>query len=487
MLVMMQYRSGAYRADLACNSDEPAHAVSSLMVRDYLVQAPGSNPIAFARGFYAHYPKVAIGHWPPLFYCAEGAWMLLAGRNRVALLLLIALFGAALAASVFVEVSKRSGTVAALAAIAVLINSIRSQPTLWVVHPDMALALGIFWATIWCGRFMHTGERRSRSIFLVLFVVALLTHGRAAVLLLLPFALLPLRDRVRPRKWWPAGLALTILLFLPHLLGQSSDITLSTVLSWSAEYMGCLVFDAGWVALALVAVGTLRAFRKEADRSFWLAMAALPVCEFLFFCLEPTPFSERLLLPTLAAFAVLSGGGVQLLLERVERFGRLQRRALEMAFGVCAVASLGFSIIHTAPKPNLGYRLAVEQCLFCNHPVALVAGKAIQEGDLIAEEALQDPQRQHTVLRASKSLAHSTWSGKFYRQLFPSPEALEQFLDHSEVSLVVVEHSGTRPDVQQLRSAMMQQASEWVPQPAVLPGMDIFARAVAKPSPKTAP
>ena len=51
LLVAMQYRSGAFKADLAGDNDEPAHVTTSLMVRDYLVQGLPHNPLAFARDF----------------------------------------------------------------------------------------------------------------------------------------------------------------------------------------------------------------------------------------------------------------------------------------------------------------------------------------------------------------------------------------------------------------------------------------------------
>ena len=75
LLVAIQYRSGAFTADVAADNDEPAHAVTCLMVRDYIVQDFPHNPVTYARTYYAHYSKVGIGHWPPLFYCCEALWM----------------------------------------------------------------------------------------------------------------------------------------------------------------------------------------------------------------------------------------------------------------------------------------------------------------------------------------------------------------------------------------------------------------------------
>src|SRR5208283_5155063 len=91
LLAAGQFTSGAYRSDFSATSDEPAHVVSSLMVREYLAHHLFENPLRFAENYYVHFPKVAIGHWPPLFYCAEAIWTLVFGASRATLLLLILL------------------------------------------------------------------------------------------------------------------------------------------------------------------------------------------------------------------------------------------------------------------------------------------------------------------------------------------------------------------------------------------------------------
>ena len=47
--------------------DESAHYVNTLFIADWL-RAGLPAPMAFARDFYVHYPKLSIGHWPPGWY-----------------------------------------------------------------------------------------------------------------------------------------------------------------------------------------------------------------------------------------------------------------------------------------------------------------------------------------------------------------------------------------------------------------------------------
>jgi hypothetical protein len=66
-VVILQVLAGAYASGFGGYPDEPAHLVSSLMVRDFLAGLDFRHPWQFAQQYYFHYPKVAIGVWPPGF------------------------------------------------------------------------------------------------------------------------------------------------------------------------------------------------------------------------------------------------------------------------------------------------------------------------------------------------------------------------------------------------------------------------------------
>src|SRR5579862_7474197 len=71
-LAWVQSQVGATTSDLSMSADEAAHFVNSLLIRDYLLGAFGRNPMSFALDYYAHVPRVSIGHWPPLYYLVQG-------------------------------------------------------------------------------------------------------------------------------------------------------------------------------------------------------------------------------------------------------------------------------------------------------------------------------------------------------------------------------------------------------------------------------
>jgi len=473
LLLATQYLSGAFTADLALDWDEPAHAVSSLMVHDYMVQAFPHNPVHFAWDFYGHYSKVSIGHWPPLFYGVEGLWMLLAGRSQVALLLFITLCGAGLICSVFFEVRRGSSTAAALIGVAVLMSSRVFHVMLCGVRPDMLMALLVFWAAVHCGEYMRFGLRRNRSLFMAFTLGAGLTHGRAAVLLLLPFALLPLRSRIVKWKWLTAGAAVLLFMLLPPYLHQASPVSLSTLLPRARIFILSSIFLPGWpwnihardgVALAsgwpwavLAAIGTILAFRKGPQQQFWASMAGLVGCTLAFYLMVAVPLEYRFMLISTQAIAVLAGGGVYVLLQRAS----LNSRALRLAVSAAAIGWMTWAVAHVEPKLDWGYRRMIADGLLNGNTVIMIGADEANEGGLIVEASLSDPNRDHTVLRASKSMATSTWMGYFRHLYFSSSPEVLHFLDRANVSLILVQKDCLYPQVVQLHAAVVGDPADW--------------------------
>jgi hypothetical protein len=490
ILLAMQYASGAFTADLAMDPDEPAHAVSSLMVRDYLTQGIPHNPVTFAWNFYAHYPKVAIGHWPPLFYCLEAIWMLVAGRSQAALLLFVTLCGTAFMASIFFEVRRRGSTAAAVVSVAILLSTRIFHQMLCGVRPDILLALMVFWAAVYCGEYMRFGLRRDRNLFLVFLVAALLVHGRGGALVLLPFILLPLRPKVTKWKWIVAGAVAMALFLVPQYIhqappnniaafpGRARDFILSTVFltgwPWKSLLVDGISLAAGWPFALLAAFGLPLVFRKGPEQQFWTAMAGLFLCSLVFYIVVPVPLEYRFLLTAMQAVAVLAGGSVDVLLQSSLPY----RKPLRVALCGAVVAWTIFAAAHLEHKRDLGYRQLVANCLFCGNDVVLIAGDEVNEGGLIVEASLADPYRAHTVLRASKLLASSGWTGWNRRLKYKSSSEVLHSLDQEHVSLVLVQKNCFFYQVVQLRNALQQDTTDWrlVPGPSAIEGMEFYSR-----------
>lgn len=458
LMLAIQYRSGAYRADLDSDPDEPAHAVSSLMVHDYLTQALGKNPKTFAQAFYAHYPKVAIGHWPPLFYAAEAVWMLVAGRSRIALLLFIALCASALACCVYFQIQRRTSVAAAMLSVAILVHPAFFPEMLMTVHPDMLLALCVWGAALFCWQWMERSGMRNGISFVLCSAAALAVHGRGAIVLLLPFAMLPLRRNVLRWRWIVAAVVvLALFLVEPYYTRQTDPLSARRATEMAVIYAQQTVQTLSFGACALMLTGMVLAWRGRAEQAFWWAMAATVGCGFLLFLLLPVVWSDRYLLSTLAAAASLAALTAHRALQRLKRW----RQGAEAAVLVLATVILAWTVWGVDSKPDPGYRKLVASQIFRASPVVLIDGDGITEGGLVVEGCLADPHRQRTVLRGSKTLAYSSWTAEDFRPFYASGDEVQKFLDDNKVGLVVLQQNFERADATLLRTTLTEKSRRW--------------------------
>src|SRR5947209_3342133 len=146
--IAIQIAAGAYHADFSMTPDEPAHVVSSLLIRDYLTSGDLAHPWQFAKNYYLHYPKVAIIHWPPGFHASAAVWSLVFGRSRVGLISFQAALGAVLTAGIFFVVHRLYGRWIAVGSAVVFATTPIMQLTVAMVSPDLLLGTLAFAATL---------------------------------------------------------------------------------------------------------------------------------------------------------------------------------------------------------------------------------------------------------------------------------------------------------------------------------------------------
>ena len=95
--MLLQVLGGTWDGGWSLEEDEASHFLTGLMVRDYLAAHCPWPPIEFATRYHAHYPRIGLGHWPPLFYAVQGIWMLIFPAFRDSVLVLQAAIAAAVA------------------------------------------------------------------------------------------------------------------------------------------------------------------------------------------------------------------------------------------------------------------------------------------------------------------------------------------------------------------------------------------------------
>jgi Dolichyl-phosphate-mannose-protein mannosyltransferase len=436
---------GAFSSDLCAFEDEPAHVVTGLMVRDW-VRAGFPAPLAYAHDYYLHYPKVALGQWPPAFYVVQGLWMLLFGASTFSLIGLMGTLTAGVATLVFAALRRSTGAWAAAIGGLLFLALPSVQAYGAMVMTEAQLALLCTAALLSFGRYLDGGRARDALLFGLLAGCAALTKGNALALAGVPPLATLLTGRWdrwrRPALWGAAGLV--ILLAAPWYattLGISQG-------SWvggrepSGEYArAALTFYGrglralGGVALLVGAgLGAWRGLRSEGGRGVSAALIAWPPSLLLLHGVVPSSLDERhliLLAPALCILAVRGAVGL----------GRPGPRNAGLAAGLLVALVL----LERAELPRKEWHgftdIAVElqeEPIF-NGRAILVVSDVAGEGALVAAAALADdvgrPSRY--VLRASKALARSDWVGRGYSLRFEDAEALAAWFEFVPVAVIL--------------------------------------------------
>jgi hypothetical protein len=461
----LQILSGAYHADFDANDDEPAHVVSSLMLHDYLVSGKMAHPWEFATNFYIHYPKVAILHWPPLFYFCEAVWMFVTGRSRFGLLSFQAVLAATLVIGLFFWMRRDHGLWISFVSALVLATTPTMRDAATDVSPDLLLAVLVFWASAQYGLYATTMKSRHAWWTALLAVGALGTHGRAAVLFMVP-VITQLFVGVTKRRIAAAVAILLVYVFVPALIGQAYAYSPASALANSLRYLTRLGAALNWYVVALAVVGMAVGLRSGQTsgqpRAPVKAIIALVLSCFIFYSVVNVPFEEFFLVTSIPAMVVLAAAGAQALL--------CAASSSRLGSGIPATAlvllALGFAAWNVSRMPRksggMAQRIVGNDVPYRDaRKIWMVAGSTNFEGAVIAEVALRDLAQDHVILRASKMLARSTWSKAHYRMLFHDLPSVLNLLDRDHVGWVVSEEDGSAPHIRQLDAAVASIYPAW--------------------------
>jgi len=481
LTAILQWRSGAYSSDLATNSDEPAHVVSGLMVHDYAARLLNLtalslpvNPRAFAEAYYVHYPKVAIGHWPPSFYLIQAAWMLIVGRTKFALLLLM--LSTVAATAVFVRLQVRRITASEIAAVcATLIFLILpiTQLSLASVMPDAFLGLLTGAAIIATGRMLRR-EPYAWTMFWAIAIASVSIHARGGPVLMvawLAIAISGATARLKDRGLW-LGTALCTCLALPWLLfvHQATRVSLALIAAKIAAFPLHAAHAFGFLPAAMALLGVFVApYRKE---PFWVAVHGTVLANYIFFSVAIVPWADRYFVALLPACILLTSGAWHWLALQISARTGFSRAVVTGVLALCTTIPCvlrGFPLVHSC---NDEYEEAAKQVMAgdAKNTVFLIAGDSICEGAFVSAVALLDDPGRHIVLRSTKVLAKTDWSMSYYELLFRTPQEVAAFLATSPVSFVILQGGlPAMPHVALLRDAVRQTPSwiELTPSPNV--------------------
>lgn len=458
LTILLQNLGGAYRSEFGGHPDEPAHCVTGLMVRDYIATALGKHPLAFAEDYYDHYPKVALGNWPPMFYVMQAAWTLPLGADRFSLLTFMALLSTAVAWLLFRALRNEYAEWPALGAAALFLLLPLAQEHAASLMTEIPITLFVFLAALAFGRFLDRERPRDAVLFGLFAALGILTKGSALSLALaVPLAVWFARRfhlLARPAFWVPVPIVLVLAgPWTFKFREQAKAGWAFPEPCWEftskalAYYPAKLVLSVGATLFVLALIGVIAKAaamkRREPGAGKWAMAAALLLSVVLAHLVIPCGYEPRHLMPALPALVMFIVAGGEFLAGRLSARAWSPARARSLVWGLAAVAFLG-GTFRVCQKGTSGFLAVVERVRSVHSGAEsrlLISSDATGEGIFISEIALREKRPGSTVRRASKVLASSSWSGAGYQAKFERDEDLIAALEKDGIRVIVTDDS----------------------------------------------
>jgi hypothetical protein len=455
LILCFEWLNGAFHSDLGGDPDEAAHAVTALMLRDYMVDGLGQSPMNFARLYYEAFPRVALGHYPPLYYIVAAPWLLL-GASTSALFVLQALTLAGLATLTY-HLGRRllPKALAAAAGMGVIALPLALKLSLHVMS-DVLLALLCLWAAILWAWYLRMPSIRRALVWGCVAATAILTKGSGIGLCLLPPVATLLAGKWRlcmTAAWWCSALPVAVLAapWMLYSTGISKE-GMTQLSPWQyflqavPYHLKAIPAVFGWpftlLASAGIVGGLITGWRRNALLPETSSLTGMTFGMTAVLLLVPVGLSTRYML-TLAPAMLLAAAAA---LHWFPWRGNVALLGKALSIFACNLLLIPPGIL--LRKEVNGFHAAVARSGISTSGSSqqswLVASDPCGEGAVIAAAAFECPQRSGLLLRvyrASKELSSSDWMGRGYHTAFNTPKELLEHLDRLNITRVFLDQS----------------------------------------------
>jgi hypothetical protein len=456
LALVQQHVTHAASIGFGSYPDEPSHYLSGLMLRDYLVSGFKQSPFDYASVYYLHLPMIGIGHWPPVFYLAEAAWMFVFGYTRADTLIFIAAITALCSVTVCLATRDILGWPGALimGGIVQAIPAVRWSNSL--IMTDVFTGMVILWAALALGKFLNS-EKSSHAIqFGALASLALMTKPAAACLALvvLPAIVLVRKPRLlRNPALWSAALMVAAIsapwyLATWHLASYGSGTgSLMEGLRLAAAGSIAIVVRELNVILILFGVSVYLFFREPKRDGVRGVLILLPIASVVILAVARVGMEDRYFIPAILSMIVVSADGIGWLSGRLAKSVplRVWRNVL------IAGAFVLMYVVATTGKARLANgdddlgRMVSSILSEGEMPIMImvVGPTGSADGRIIATlaESMQMRPGNMLILRATKVLAKTNWNGTEYICRVSNPQEVVEELDEDGVSLLAIDAS----------------------------------------------
>ena len=482
LVLLLQWRNGAFTGEFGAYSDEAAHFVAGVMVQDYLREGLSRSPQQFAEEFYSRYPKVAVGYWPPAFYILQALWYWIFSPSRSSAMWLMACATALLAWLIASTLRNEFGLRAAVLAGALVVCWPVVQSVSASVMIEMPQAVVTTLALYLHGSYLEQPSNRRALAFGVTVALASLFKPLGGILLLMHVATVVIARAAKllraPHFWLPFIVVLCMAgpwyvwtfrtlqqspvdlpWFSSRIHAELANALLRQLASLSPSVFALLLFG--------MALSWSRWTYLGRGRGIWISAAALLLVFWLFELVVPASRSARHSTFVTAAIAWYVTAGLRDLAQsRIFQavHPRVGRTAIVLIVSLIAAAYLQRPV-DTGPR---GFQEVAaflsSQCQSSGwHPIVLVSSDEFGEGALVCQFLLSREACPWTVVRASKLLTKSDWMGINYELRYRDPEQIRDQLARLPIQWVVLdEREGRRyPHEVLLRGAIQRDPATW--------------------------
>lgn len=397
------------------NADAPRHALNGAFVLDALrATRSWHNPISYAAAYYARYPSLSIGFYPPLFYVAEAAVFAVLGVSHVAAQATVALFTLLLAGAAYRLARMILPRWPALGATLLLLGM--PEMALWArqVMLDVPAQAMLMLCVLCFARHLRRGKGRD------LWCAALALEAALYIKLSAGFIVVPLAAAlVAARGWqalldrrlWLAGVVMALLALpalwltwrfaavnLDNVAGQVAGPALFSVSRW-AFYLKVLPRQVGWLTVILAVPGSYflrRQARDGAGKWFAVLLAGWAGVGYLVFSgirVHETRHDLMLMFPV----ALAATAGI---------LGLLRDRLPKLAAPACVAFGAGTLLWSLAtPVPRIaGYAQIADRVASVAPPHAIVLLSVFRDGNFVFAMRARGNRPDISIVRANKWL-----------------------------------------------------------------------------------
>lgn len=478
----LSWKSGIFYSEFGRYQDEGMHYLTGLFVQDFLTSGHYTQPMLFARQYYLHLPKVALGNWPPIFSLMQTAWALPFGVSRISMMWGMIALTAWLALVVYRPGARYFGAFMGMIGAVLLIAAPLTQQHTAMVMAEIPLATLSFLAVAAFARFLDSGARRDALMFAFWTFVAIMTKGNGwAILLAVPaIVVVTGRFRILRNPWlWISGIVIAVLcvpytIVTTHVIVQGWDTR--TFPGFAYEWLSLrkhLGFVAGVLGVPLTVVAIFGAayslLRKTGVRwterdPFWPSMIVYGAAIVIFHVAIPSSIEPRKIyqIAPVMCLLVLAGiDGISALLPKPLP----AMRPFIAAAALLLFAFTGFSVL---PQYAPGFGPAVANLMArpeSRGAAILISSNpqwADAEAAIIAEWAARRRNDGTYLIRGTKLLGHPT--GPDFVADFSDRNSLLKGLSSVPISFVIVhttEASTSYPFHEQLKAALESAPDDW--------------------------